>query len=74
MFISINGPTIRRNAVLQMDDPPIRIARTRSDQKPRYAHEVNILGPSRLVYTPHAKQLRCGARLVLECDDVQIVR
>lgn len=73
MFVSINGQTIRRNAVLGTDEPPIRIARTPSDSKPRYAHEVK-LGPSRLVYSPKKPIMRCGARLVLETDYVEVVR
>lgn len=66
IYVSINGHTIRKNAVLGTDDPPIRIARTKS--------EVVIDGPSRLLYSPAKPILRCGARLVLETDEVYIVR
>lgn len=73
-YVSINGHTIRRNAVLGMSDAPIRIARTKSDRKPAYASEVEIIGPARLVYDPCKKLLHCGARMVLECADVKVVR
>lgn len=73
-YVSINGHTIRKNAVTGSRDAPIRIARTPSDQKPVYAHEIDIVGPSRLVYSPDKPIMRCGARLVLECTDVKVVR
>ncbi len=73
-YISINGHTIRKNAVAGTTEPPIRIARTKSDAKPTYASEVEIVGPARLVYDPCKARIRCGARLVLECADVRVVR
>jgi hypothetical protein len=68
-FVSINGHTIRKRG-----DQPIRIAKSRSDQKPVYANEVEIVGPARLVYDRDNSIMRCGARLVLECADVKVVR
>jgi hypothetical protein len=39
-----------------------------------YAHEVEILGPSRVVYSPD-KPLSCGARVWIEAQgEVKIVR
>lgn len=39
-----------------------------------YANEVEILGPSRVVYSPD-KPLSCGARVWIECQgEVKIVR
>lgn len=73
-YVSINGPIIRRNALHGTDDPPIRIARTPSDAKPVYAHEINILGSSKLVYSPDKPIMRCGARLVLMAQAVTVVR
>ena len=69
-YVSINGHTIRHNAVAGTADAPIRIARTRSDAKPTYASEIEIIGPARLVYNPARRIMHCGARLVLECADV----
>lgn len=75
-FISINGQTIRKNAVTGSKEPPIRIGRSQSDSKPRYAHEITITGPSQLIYSPDEPIIRCGARLALVAayDDVRIVR
>jgi hypothetical protein len=74
-YISINGHTIRANAVLGTDKPPIRIARTKSDKQPQYAHEIEIEGPSKLIYSPDKPIVSCGARLVLVTEHpVKIVR
>ena len=73
-YVSINAHTIRHNATHGTDDPPIRVARSANDTKPVYARELKILGPARLVYDPQKIIMRCGARLVLECTDVEITR
>jgi hypothetical protein len=74
-YLSINSHTIRRNTKLQQGFvPPIRVAKSPSDKRPQYAHEVEIVGSSRLIYTPTEPLLACGARLTLVCDDVKIVR
>ena len=72
-FVSINGHTIRRNAVKGTEEPPIRIARSPSDDNPVYASEVEIIGPAKLVYNPRQRIMRCGARLVLQCEDVRVL-
>lgn len=75
-YVSINAGTIRKNAVTGSDDAPIRIARSKSDQKPRYAKEIKITAPCKLTYRPEKPILRCGARLVIEAPDgaVKILR
>lgn len=75
-YVSINGHVIRANAKNGTNAPPIRVARSKSDAKPRYAHEIKITGPSRLRYTPKGAIIKCGARLVIEAPDgsVRIVR
>ena len=74
-YISINGHVIRANARHGTDDPPIRVAGSRNDRKPRYAREIEIDGPSRLIYNPAKPILNCGARLVIETErPVRIVR
>lgn len=75
-YVSINGHTIRKNAVNGTKEPPIRIARSQRDKHPRYASEVAITGPSKLLYSPSEPLLGCGARLVLvaSVDDVKVVR
>lgn len=73
-YVSINGHTIRSNARTGAAVPPIRIAKSRSDAKPTYANEVEILGPATLVYDPGKALMRCGARMVLQCRDVKVLR
>lgn len=73
-FVSINGQTVRKNAVTGSRDAPIRIARSPSDQKPVYASEIEIVGPAKLVYNPDSPIMRCGARLVIQCADVRVTR
>lgn len=73
-YVSINAHTIRRNAVAGETAAPIRIARTKSDQNPTYASEIEIIGPAKLVYDPTKAIMRCGARMVLQCADVKVVR
>ncbi len=55
---------IKSNLKNSTSNPPISI-KTYKDIK--YAKEVNINGPSKLVYKP-AKPLGCGATLWLETD------
>jgi hypothetical protein len=73
-YVSINGQTIRRNSRHGEAAAPIRIAKSRTDSRPTYANEIEIVGPARLVYTPDKPIMRCGARLVLECADVKVTR
>ena len=75
-YVSINSHTIRSNAKHGLNAPPIRVASSRNDPKPRYAKEIKINGPSRLVYSPEGAILKCGARLVIEAiaGTVEIVR
>lgn len=76
-YVSINAHTIRRNAMQGTRKPPIRIALSRSDKKPRYASEIAVRGPVRLVYQPEARILACGARMVMVVEnreDLEIVR
>ena len=64
-FITINGHTIRKNALHGTKEPPIRIATSQRDKKPRYARKITICGPSQLLYSPDEPIMGCGARLVL---------
>lgn len=75
-YVSINGHVIRSNAKRGTDEPPIRIARSKHDKKPRYAREITIKGSSRLIYSPAKPILGCGARLVIETSDgaIEVVR
>jgi hypothetical protein len=71
LYISVNAHTIRRNARSGTSDPPIRIARSKSDKKPLYVNDVEVVGGARLRYSADKPILKCGARLVLECEEVR---
>jgi hypothetical protein len=73
-YVSINGHKIRSNSKHGFRDPPIRIAKSRSDSKPVYASAVEIIGSSKLIYNPDEPIMKCGARMVLVCDDVKVIR
>lgn len=66
-YISINSHTIRRGGKL-----PIRIARSPSDKNPIYASEVRMTG-GQLVYNPDKPILKCGAKVTLICQEVEVV-
>lgn len=75
-YVSINSHRIRANVKKAPEDrePPIRIATSCSDKDPQYASEVAIEGPARLIYNPEAPIMNCGARLVLVCEHLEIVK
>lgn len=67
--IHVNQHNIRRNRKEGTNDPVIT-AKTYKDN--RYGHEVQITGPSRVVYSPD-KPLSCGAVLWIETDEEVVV-
>ena len=68
--IHVNQHNIRRNRKEGLNDPVITCKTYKSNE---YGHEVNIQGPSRVVYSPD-KPLSCGAVLWIETDsDVVVV-
>ena len=60
--IHVSQPRIRNNVKTGSRDPVISVVTSRGT---KHAHEVNIKGESRLIYSPD-KPLSCGARLWLE--------
>jgi hypothetical protein len=62
--IHINQHIIKRNAKTGNREPVITIKEGRTNT---YAHSVEILGPSKLVYSPD-KPLSCGAKVWIETD------
>lgn len=68
-YVSINSYIIRARK-----SNPIRIAKSPNDRYPIYANEIDIIGPARLVYDPNKQIMRCGAQLVIECMDVNVIR
>lgn len=62
--IHVNMHVIRRNNKTGEREPPIAVKTSKSND---YANEVEILGDSKVVYSPD-KPLSCGARLWIETD------
>ena len=69
--IHVNQHVIKRNTKTGESEPVLTVKQGR---KNTYAHEVEILGPSRVVYSPE-KPLSCGARVWVETEsEVVFVR
>ena len=60
--IHVNQHVIRRNDKTGGQEPVLTVKSGRSNT---YAHSVQILGPSTVVYSP-CKPLSCGARVWVE--------
>ncbi len=60
--IHVNQHKIRSNLKHNLKEPVITVKTSKSNT---YAHEVSILGPSKVVYKPN-KPLSCGARVWIE--------
>ena len=72
-YIHVNQHVIRANKKHGKNDPVITI---KSGKTNTYCHEVEILGPSKIVYGGNDKPLlNCGARVVIETESpVEVVR
>lgn len=62
--IHINQHVIRANAKSGERNPCITVKTSKSNT---YYHEVEVLGPSKVVYSPD-KPLSCGAKVWIETD------
>ena len=62
--IHVNMHKVRANKTHGTNEPVLTIKEGKSNT---YCHEVDILGPSKLVYRPD-KPLSCGARVWIETD------
>ena len=60
--IHVNMHHIRHNKKHGTNNPVITVKTSHSN---RYAHQVEILGPSKVIYRPD-KPLSCGARVWIE--------
>ena len=70
-IVHVNQHVIRSNTKNGTDEPVLTVKRGRSNE---YAHEVEIMGSSRIVYSAQ-KPLSCGARVWIETEnDVIITR
>ena len=64
-IIHVNMHKIRSNNKNNTDDPVITVKTYKSNN---YAHEVDIQGPSKIVYSKD-KPLPCGARVWIETEE-----
>ncbi|MNE36369.1 hypothetical protein D3C80_1301770 [compost metagenome] len=62
--IHVNQHVIKSNAKNGENNPTLTV---KTYKENRYAHEVEINGPSRVVYSPD-KPLSCGARVWIETE------
>jgi hypothetical protein len=60
--IHINQHVIRSNKKNQANEPVVTVKTYKSNN---YGHEVNILGASKVIYSPQ-KPLACGAKVWVE--------
>lgn len=72
-YIHVNQHVIRSNKKHEKNDPVITV---KQGNKNTYCHEVQINGPSSVIYGGSGKPLlSCGARVVMVTEsDVKIVR
>jgi len=64
--VHVNQHVIRRNKTHGEREAPLRIIRGSRKSEP--AHEVELIGAARVVYSPD-KPLKCGARVWIEAAD-----
>jgi len=62
--IHVNQHVVKRNSKTGEREPVITVKQGRTNT---YAHEVEILGPSTVVYSPD-KPLSCGAKVWVETE------
>ena len=72
-YIHVNQHVIRANKKNNANDPVITIKQGSTNT---YCHEVEIKGPSRMIYSGNDKPiLSCGARVVIETEsDIEVIR
>jgi len=72
-YIHVNQHVIRANKKYDKNDPVITV---KSGKNNTYCHEVEILGPSKVIYGGNDKPLlNCGARVIIETEsDVNILK
>jgi hypothetical protein len=69
-IIHVNQHVIKANRINGTNDPVLTVKTYKSNT---YAHEVNIKGDSKIVYSPD-KPLSCGARVWIETEaEVEVV-
>ena len=68
-IIHVNQHVIKSNRKNNVNNPVLTI---KTYKENRYAHEVELLGPSKVVYSPD-KPLSCGAHVWIETQSEVII-
>lgn len=68
--IHVNQHVIRSNRANNEDKPTLTVKTYKGNV---YAHEVEILGPSKVIYSPD-KPLSCGAHVWIETDSEVVIK
>jgi len=68
-IIHVNQHVIKSNRKNGVEDPVLTV---KTYKENRYAHEVEINGPSKVVYSPD-KPLSCGAHVWMETQSEVII-
>ena len=71
-IIHVNQHKIRANIKNKNPEPPITIKKGKG-KNIGHAYSVKVKGDCELIYDPHKPLLSCGARLILVCDDFEII-
>ena len=69
-IIHVNQHVIKANRKNGVTNPVLTVKNYKEN---RYAHEVEILGPSKIVYQPE-KPLSCGAHVWIETESEVIIK
>ena len=67
--IHVNQHKIRSNKKNNLNEPVITVKTSKSNT---YAHNVDILGPAKLIYSPD-KPLSCGAKVWIETESEVLI-
>lgn len=71
-FTHVNRNQIDANTKHGTNKPAVRFQKGKFG-RPFYAHEVEIPGPSRVIYSPDSPILPCGARMVITSEARPVV-
>jgi len=70
-IIHVNQHVVKSNRKEEKEDPVLTI---KTYKENIYAHEVEILGPSKVIYSPD-KPLSCGAHVWIETQgEIKIIK
>jgi len=71
-YVHVNQHKIRKNIHAEHPVAPVAVRRGRSGNV-LYGNDIRLPAGSRIIYSPHAPLLSCGARLVIECDEEPMI-